>query len=52
MTNSLSNIVNNLSEERQRTKCKLGHDNKKRETCKSKCKSCDYFLNTKILKMI
>ena len=29
MTISLSNFVNNLSEGLHRTKCKLGHDNKK-----------------------
>ena len=49
MTNSLSNIVNNLTEERQRIKCKLGHDNQKCETCQSKYKSCDYFLEYKNL---
>ena len=32
MATSLSSLVNNLSEEIHRTKCKLGHDDKKCET--------------------
>ena len=32
MASSLSNLVNNLSEEIHRIKCKLGHDNKNCET--------------------
>ena len=44
MASSLSNLVNNLSEELQRIKCKLGHDDKKYETCGIKYKYCDCFL--------
>ena len=44
MANSLSNLVNNLSEELHRIKCKLGHDDKKCETCGIKYKYCDCFL--------
>ena len=35
---SLSNLVYNLSEGLHRIKCKLGHDDKKCETCRIKCK--------------
>ena len=41
---SLSNLVNNLSEI-HKIKCKHGHDHKKCETCKIKCKYCDCFLD-------
>ena len=41
---SLSNLVNNLSEEFHRIKCKFGHDNKKCETCRTKYKYCDCFV--------
>ena len=44
MASSLSNLVNNLSEEIQKIKCKYGHGDKKREICGIKCKYCDYFL--------
>ena len=44
MASSLSNLVNNLSEGLHRIKCKLGHDDKKCETCGIKYKHCDYFL--------
>ena len=44
MANSLSNLVNNLSEGIYEIKCKYGHDDKKRETCGIKCKYCDCFL--------
>ena len=44
MANLLSNLVNNLSEGIHRIKCKLGHDDKKCETCTIKYKYCDYFL--------
>ena len=44
MASSLSNLVNNLSEEIHRTKCKFGHDDKKRETCRNKYKYCNCFL--------
>ena len=38
MAGSLSNLVNNLAEGTHRIKCKFGHDNKKRETCRIKYK--------------
>ena len=41
---SLSNLVNNVSEGIHRIKCKLGHDDKKCETCRIKYKCCDCFL--------
>ena len=44
MESSLSNLVNNLSEELHRIKCKLGHDDEKCETCTIKYKYCDCFL--------
>ena len=44
MASSLSNPVNNLSEGIRRIKCKLGHDNKKCETCRIKYNYCDCFL--------
>ena len=33
MVSSLSNLVNNLSEEIHKTKCKFGYDDKKCQTC-------------------
>ena len=36
MANSLSNLVNNLSEGIHRIKCKFGHSEKKCETCRKK----------------
>ena len=50
MASSLSNLVNNLSEGLHRIKCKLGHDDKKCETCGIKCKHCDCFLECKNFK--
>ena len=44
MASSLSNLFNNLSEGVHRTKCKLGHDDKKCETCGFKYKYCECFL--------
>ena len=44
MENSLSNLVNNLSEGIHRNKCKFEHDDKKCETCKIKYKYCVCFL--------
>ena len=44
MASLLSNLANNLSEVLHRIKCKLGHDNKKCETCRIKSKYCDCFL--------
>ena len=44
MASSSSNLANNLSEGIHRIKCKLGHDEKKYEACRIKCKNCDCFL--------
>ena len=44
MVSSLSNLVNNLSEGIHRIKCKIGHDDKKCETCRIKYTYCDSFL--------
>ena len=44
MASSLSNLANNLSEGLHRIKCKLGHGNKKSETCGVKYKYYDCFL--------
>ena len=44
MASSLSNLVNNLSGRLHRIKCKLGHDDKKCDTCGIKYKYCDCFL--------
>ena len=44
MASSLSNLVNNLSEEIHKIKCKHGHDDKKCETCRIKYKYCNCFL--------
>ena len=53
MASSLSNLANNLSEGLHRIKCKLGHDNKKCETCGIKYLSiATVFSNIKTLKMI
>ena len=43
MASSVSNLVNNLCEGLHRIKCKLGHDNKKCETCGIKHKYCHCF---------
>ena len=44
MASSLSNLVNNLSEGRNRIKCKLWNDDKKCETWWIKYKYCNCFL--------
>ena len=44
MANLLSNLVNNLSEGIHKIKCKYGHDGEKSETCGTKYKYCDYFI--------
>ena len=44
MANSLSNLVNNLSEGIYRIKCKFGHDDKKCEICRINYRYCDCFL--------
>ena len=52
MPNLLSNLVNNLAEVIQKTKCKNEHDNKKYKTCETKYKDCYNFLNTQTLDVI
>ena len=52
MASSSSNLVNNLSEGIQIIKCKVGHHDKKCETCGVKIKYCDYFLKYTNLKEI
>ena len=49
---SLSKLVNNLSEENYRIKCKFGHDDEKCEICTIEYKYCNFLLNTQVLKMI
>ena len=44
MANSLSNRVNNLSEEICKIKYKYKHNDKKYETCRMKYKYCHCFL--------
>ena len=44
MASSLSNLVNDFSEEIHVTKCKYEHNDKKRETCGIKYKYCDCFV--------
>ena len=44
MASPLSNLVNNLSEEIHKSKCKYGHDDKKCKTCRIKYKCCVCFL--------
>ena len=44
MASSSSNPVNNISEGIHRIKCKYRHDDQKCETCRIKCKYCNYFL--------
>ena len=43
-TSWLSSLVNSLSEENHKIKCKYGHNDKKCETCRIKYKYCDCFL--------
>ena len=42
---NLWHLVNNLSERIQRVKCKVGHDDKKCETCGIKYNYCNCFLD-------
>ena len=44
MARSLSNLVNNLSGEIHRIKCKFGQDDNNCKTCGIKYKYCDCFL--------
>ena len=44
LTSSLSNLVNILVEEIRKTKCKQVHNDKKCDTCKTKFKDCECFL--------
>ena len=41
MTSSLSSLLNYLADGIHKIKCKYGHDNKKCETCRIKCKYCE-----------
>ena len=50
MASSLPNLVNNLSEDIHRIKCKFGNVDKKYETWKIKYKYCDCFLGYKNFK--
>ena len=50
MGSSLSNLVNNLSEEIHRIKYKFGQDDKKCEICGIRYKYCDSFLKYKNFK--
>ena len=50
MASSLSNLFKNLSEGIHRVKCKFGHDDKKCETCRTKYKYCDCFLENSNVK--
>ena len=52
MTCSLSNLVNNLTEEIHRIKCKYEHDNKNLKHVEIKIKITSTFLNIQIVKMI
>ena len=52
MANSLSNLVNNLSEGFHKIKCKYEHDDKKCQTCRIKINTGTVFLNTQTLKMV
>ena len=44
IASSLSNLVNNLSEEIHKIKCKYRHNDKKCETALIIYKNCNYFL--------
>ena len=44
MASSLSDLVNNFVEGIYKIKCKYGHDDRKCETCISKCKDHDCLL--------
>ena len=44
VASTISNLVNNLSEGIYRIKCKYRHDDKKCETCRTKYKYCNCFL--------
>ena len=52
MASSLSNLVNNLSEEIHRIKCKYGHDDKKVKLVEMNTSIATVFLNIQTLKMI
>ena len=47
MASSLSNLFNKLSEGIHRIKCRVGHDDKKCETCGIKYQYCDCFVEYK-----
>ena len=52
MASSLSNLVNNLSEEVDRIKWKFEHEDKKCEICGINLSLATVFLNTQTLRMI
>ena len=53
MTNSLSNLVNNLPEGLHRIRCTLGNEGTKCESCGIKYKYCHcFFFNIQTLKII
>ena len=52
MANPLSNLVNNLSEEMHKIKCKYLHDDKNLEHLELHVNHATALLNTQILKLI
>ena len=52
MASSLSNLINNLSEEIHKINCKYGHDDKNVKLVELNASVVAVFLNTQILKMI
>ena len=50
MASLSSNLVNNISEQIHRIKCKFGHDDKKCETCGIKYKYCDTNIKDDLIK--
>ena len=52
MANPLSNLVNNLSEEMHKIKCKYLHDHKNLEHLELHANHATVLLNTQILKLI
>ena len=49
MASSLSNLVNNHSEETHRIKCKYGYDDRKSKTCEIKYRYCNSFNRMQII---
>ena len=52
MASSIPNFVNNLFKGIHKTKCDYRHDNKKSETCRSKCNIATVSLNTQAFNLI